>query len=104
MNDVKKYILQGIVVATFGAMSWWVGTIWKTTNVNKEYSIKHHNRIEVLENKVTTIEYEIGKINTNFVTRRELDIRLQNLENKITNIDKTLEKLDAKLDKVIDKI
>ncbi len=104
MSDIKKYVMQGLVGAGFLVLSWWVGTIWQTTNLNTKYSIEHGQNIKAMNSRITNIEYKISDINSNYVTRRELDIRLQNLDTKIHNIDKTLEKLDVKLDKIVDKI
>lgn len=111
MNDIKKYVTQAIIVAGFGVLSWWVGTIWSDTKTNTNFSIKHTKDLETLQSRVTIVEDNVVKISNDYVTRRELDIRLQNIDSKIDNINKDvnsaskgIEKLNDKIDRILERV
>lgn len=111
MTEVKKYLLPIVFGALYSILTWWVSTIWKATDTNTDYSIKHSGDIKNINLKIEGIEKNMERMPDVYVTRRELEIRLQNIDTKIDNIKNDVnnvgadvKNIDSKFDKLFEKI
>lgn len=104
MQDVKKYIIQGICALAFAGLTWAISTVWDTTNKNTYYSIEHNKDITSLSARVDKLEQRQNVLPEIYVTRRELNIILSNIEGKVDSVSGEMKNINGKLDKVVEKL
>lgn len=111
MLEIKKYIINGMIGLGFAALTWWISTVWEATKINTEYSIKYTESFKTINIKLNQLEKNIDKMPDTYVTRRELDIRLQNIDTKIGNLNQEVRSIgnnvkdvNNKFDRLLEKI
>ena len=104
MQDIKKYLIQGIFALAFGALTWAISSVWNATNKNTYYSIEHNRDIISLNSRVSKLEQNQNILPEVYVTRRELNIILANIEGKVDNVNGEVKNINGKIDKIVEKL
>lgn len=104
MQDIKKYFIQGLCALAFAGLTWAISTVWNSTNKNTYYSIEHNKDIISLTSRVNKLEQSQNTLPEIYVTRRELNIILSNIEGKVDSVNGEVKNINGKLDKVVEKL
>lgn len=92
-NTIKNSIIGAVITLIISAF----GKAFYDISENTYYSKSHHMAIKELKNTIKEIQYEQKSMPDLYVTRREFQIVIDNLNNTLEKNNKTLEKLADKL-------
>lgn len=100
IKTVKNFIIGAIISGIIGL----VFTTFSRINENTTWSKIHSNDIKKLDDRILELEKNQRKMDDTYVTRRELTIILENINNNTNNINKAINSIDNKLDNLTEKI
>lgn len=111
MTDYKKNIFNIAITIVLGIIGWNIRTMVTKIETNTKYSIEYHKEFEKVNSKIIQLEKDIDKMPDTYVTRRELDIRLQNIDTKIGTLNQEVgsigndvKDMNSKFDRLLEKI
>lgn len=101
MNTTVRNSIIGVIIAGIGGIFF---TAFNSINDNTYFSKQHTKDIKELKEKIASLENAHDKMNDIYVTRRELNIIMNNIENNTSNINNTINSINNKLEKLTDKM
>ncbi len=102
--DLKRIIFNGVAGVLYGILSWGVFALWTDTKHNTEDNIKQSTTLETIENRIDKLENSQSNLPEIYVTRRELNIILSNIESKVDSTNSEVKIMNGKFDKLMEKI
>lgn len=101
MNTTVRNSIIGVVIAGIGGIFF---TAFNSISDNTYFSKQHSKDINDLKEKMKILENTQDKMNDIYVTRRELNIIMNNIENNTNNINNTINSINNKLERLTDKM
>ena len=92
-KTIKNSIIGAVITLIISAF----GKAFYDISENTYYSKFNHSEIKELKDKIKEIQYEQKSMPDLYVTRREFQIVIDNLNKKLEKSNKTLERLADKL-------
>lgn len=109
--EFRKYLFQTIITVTLGIMSFIVKGIYSDVKTNTSFSIQHTRDIKTITERVENLEKNYNSMPDVYVTRRELNIILGNIDTKVDNIKtdvnaigSDVKDINNKFDRLMEKI
>lgn len=101
MNATVRNSIIGVIIAGIGGIFF---TAFNSISDNTYFSKQHTKEIKEIKEKINTLENNQNKMSDIYVTRRELNIIMDNIESNTNNINKSINSIDNKLERLTDKI
>lgn len=109
--EFKKYLFQIIITVSLSIISFIVKGIYVDVKTNTSFSIQHTRDINSIKERVGILEKNYNSMPDIYVTRRELNIILSNIDTKVDNIKTDVNSIGSdvkdinnKFDRLIEKI
>lgn len=101
MNATVRNSIIGVIIAGIGGIFF---TAFNSISDNTYFSKQHTKDIKEIQKRIDTLENNQNKMSDIYVTRRELNIIMDNIESNTNNINKSINSIDNKLERLTDKI
>ena len=101
MNTTVRNSIIGVIIAGIGGIFF---TGFNQINDNTYYSKQHTKDIKDIQKRIDALENNQNRMSDIYVTRRELNIIMDNIESNTNNINKSINSIDNKLERLTDKI
>ena len=111
MPELTNKVLAGVITLIFGALSAFSGWLWSNVSSNSKAIVAYEGKIKTIEDKVNEMNKDFDKLGDVYVTRRELNIILENIDTKLSNVSMNVnnmqvstQSMNEKLDKLTEKL
>lgn len=108
--EFKKYLFQTIITISLGIIGFIVKGIYVDIKTNTSFSIQHTRDLKTIAERVGILEKNYNSMPDIYITRRELNIILSNIDTKIDNIKydvnsigSDVKDINVKFDKLLEK-
>ncbi len=102
--ELKKHLFNTLITVFCAALTWGVRSLWDDTDTNTKNITEYRVQIKTLSDKVDKLESNQNNLPEIYVTRRELNIMLSNIESKVDSTNSEVKIMNNKFDKLIEKM
>lgn len=104
MPEITNKVLGAVIVLIFGALSAFSGWLWTSVSKHNETLTSHETKIITIEDKMKEMDKDFDKLGDVYVTRRELNIILENIDTKLSNVSMNVNNMQVSTQSINDKL
>lgn len=104
MDEFKKYFFNTVFSIVTIVAGVCINTLWSKVDTNTSFSISHSQNVKELKQRMDIVEKNYSKMPDVYFTRREMNIFLDNINNKLNQMQNDTNSINQKLEKITDKL